>query len=281
MRRHDLLRLVLPILLVVSVVYLRDDYVRLSERLGLSPAFFNQLYYLIFASVLLMLGRQLILLIYRWRKPERREDNVVMGVKLISQIIYGSFIIVLVLTALRIDVREAFTSLSLIAAAIALITKDYISNMINGMILAFSDSIQIDDHVSIGEYKGRVKEITLTNIRILTDDDDAVFIPNNKVLSVEIINYTRQEIRKSSVDFEWTPDKIGKVDELEKRIIHEMKEHESEIQKDTFNLKIVQIRKDSILLKFQYVLINPKNKELEKAIRRHCVRRIVEIYQSL
>ena len=76
----------------------------------------------------------------------------------------------------------------MIAAALVLITKDYISNLINGMYLTFNRIINIGDQVQIGSLKGKILDITLTNVHLLNDDDDIIYIPNNNVFSTEIIN---------------------------------------------------------------------------------------------
>ncbi len=277
MHRPDILKLLLDLFLLAVVVFIRIPYFKFMESVNLLPRLESQIYYVVLATLIFTAARQIFILVYRFRNPTKKEDNVVTGIKLISQLIYASFVVVLFLSALNIDIKGVFTSLSLIAAAIALLTKDYISNMINGMIMAFSDLINIDDHVMIGDVKGRIQEITLTNVRLLTDDDDLVFVPNNMVLNRELTNYTKQEIKKSSIDFEVNSTNFSNIDELEARIIKAMEPFSADIQTDTYNLKVVQLKKDLNHLKFQYVLTNPKNKELERKIRRFCSRRLAQI----
>jgi len=277
MHQPDFIRLIINFALLAVVAFFKASYFKFMEKVNLLPHLETQIYNLVFATLIFTIARQIFILVYRFKHPTKREDNVVTGVKLISQVIYASFVVILFLSALNVDVKSVFTSLSLIAAAIALLTKDYISNMINGMIMAFSDLINIDDHVLIGDVKGRIQEITLTNVRLLTDDDDLVFVPNNMVLTRELTNYTKQEIKKSSLDFEVNSQKYADIDKLEERIIQAMEPYVKDIQKDTFNLKVVQLKKDLNHLKFQYVLSNPKNKELERKIRRFCSRRISQI----
>jgi small-conductance mechanosensitive channel len=156
-------------------------------------------------------------------------------------------------------------------------TKDYISNLINGMYLTFTKVITIGDQVSIDGNKGKILDITLTNVHLLNDDDDLVYIPNNKVFSGEIINYTRRELKKTTIEFEIDPFVISDIDALEKRLIEEMEPHMSSIQPGTCNLKTVSVKKDVVVLKFQYILTDPLNKELDKKVRRFFVRRLVRL----
>jgi hypothetical protein len=172
--------------------------------------------------------------------------------------------------------KEAIQSVSLVAAAIVLMTKDYISNVINGMYLTFAKVINIGDQVLIDNSKGKILDITLTNVHLLNDDDDIVYVPNNKVFASEIINYTRRELKKSSIDFEVEPKLVPNVEELEVELIHRLAPYAAYIQPGTYNLKTVSVKKDYIQFKFQYILHEPLNKEVDKKVRRHFVRELVK-----
>lgn len=87
---------------------------------------------------------------------------------------------------------KLFTSLSIVFAGIAILTKDYITNMVNGMIITFSGQLSIGDNVRLGKQRGKIVDITLQNIHMLNDDDDMIYIPNNLLLSSEVVNYTRR-----------------------------------------------------------------------------------------
>jgi hypothetical protein len=75
---------------------------------------------------------------YKSRHRISRDDNFIIGVGQIYQILLVAGIVVGILSLFQIDVKQLFTSLSIIFAGIAILTKDYITNMINGMIITFS-----------------------------------------------------------------------------------------------------------------------------------------------
>ncbi|MCC6601405.1 MAG: mechanosensitive ion channel protein MscS, partial [Crocinitomicaceae bacterium] len=114
----------------------------------------------------------------------------------------------------------------------------------------------------------------------LNEDYDIVYIPNNKVFSSEIINYTLRELKKSSVDFEVDPLIVTDLDAFEKRLIAMLYPYSEEIQAGTYNLKTVSVKKDCLTLKFQFVLNEPLNKELDKKIRKFFIRQLVLILGS-
>lgn len=216
---------------------------------------------------------------YRRRHQIRGDDNFVVGMGQIYTLLLYIGIFVGILSLFRIHPRELFTSLSIVFAGLAILTKDYISNLINGMIITFSGQIGIGDSVRIGEHRGKVTDITLQNIHLLNDDDDMIYIPNNLVLNTEIVNYTKREIKRTSIDFEIDLKHLVDVEELERNLIRELAPFYDRIKPDSYYLRVAEVKKDHVLLKFQYILNEP-NKDLERLIRRLTIRHLVKIISA-
>jgi small-conductance mechanosensitive channel len=272
-------RLLLTLGLLVVIIVLNQWYTELTNAINLPPVFEHTFYRSMLAYLSVETIRQIILLTYRPDNGLKR-DNFTIGISHISTVIYFLLAFVILLSLFNISVKEAITTLSLIAAAVVLMTKDYISNLINGMYLTFAKVVTIGDQVSIDGNKGKILDITLTNVHLLNDDDDIIYIPNNKVFSSEIINYTRRELKRTSIEFEVDPLIISDIEGLERRLIEILAPHIHEIQPGTCQLKTVSVKKDVLQLKFQYILNEPLNKEVDKKIRRFFIRRLVKVLQD-
>lgn len=232
--------------------------------------------FIVFALTASILVSVLVWLYRRREKiPSGKADNVIIGLNNIYYLVLVGAGIMTTLGYWGIDFRTLFTTLSIVAAAIAIISKDYIAEIISGIIISFSGEVAIDDYIRIGDQKGKVIDINFTKIALLNEDDDVIFIPNAKFFSSEIVNYTKREIKKVSIEFEVMIQYLKTIEELETDLIHAISDYESHIEAGTYNLKIVEIRKDSLSLKFQYVFLREINRELEREIRRKTVRRIV------
>lgn len=214
--------------------------------------------------------------IYRRRKRIKGEDNFTVGIGHIYSILLVVGTAVGILSLFRIEVKEVFTSLSIVFAGLALLTKDYISNLINGMIITFSGQLSIGDNVRIGLHRGKIIDITLQNIHLLNDDDDVIFFPNTIILTLEVINYTKREVKRTSVDFDIDIRHINTVEALEQQLVETLKPFADLIREDSYYLRVAEVRKDAVALKFQYILKEP-NKDMERIIRRKTIRRLVEI----
>lgn len=219
--------------------------------------------------------------LYRRSKKIRpgKNDNVIIGLQNIYYIVFTAALLTTLLGFWGIDLKTLFTSLSIVAAAIAIISKDYISEIISGIIISFSSEISIDDYVKIGDHRGKIIDIHLTKIALLNEDDDLIFLPNNKVFTSEIVNYTRRDIKKVSIDFELMIPSLSTVEALEADLIAAVSEYQDMIVPDSYNLKIVELRRDSLALKFQYV-IKMVDRDLEREIRRKTVRQVVNYVKT-
>jgi small-conductance mechanosensitive channel len=216
-----------------------------------------------------------IIYLYKRRKKNQNDDNFTVGIRHIYSIVLSMGLILGLLSLFRIDARSLLTSISIVFAGIALLTKDYISNMITGMINTFSGEISIGDNISIGQHKGKVLDVTLQKVHLLNDDDDVIYIPNILFHTVEVVNYTKRQIKRTSVEFEIGISHLNNVEEIEKMLIETLQPFNDMIHADSYYLRVAEVRKDFVLMKFQYILKEP-NKELERIIRRKTVRKIVE-----
>jgi small-conductance mechanosensitive channel len=167
--------------------------------------------------------------------------------------------------------KEAITTLSLLAAALVLITKDYISNLMNGMYMTFARIVNIGDTVKIADTKGKIIDITLSNVHLLNDDDDIVYIPNNNVFASQIINYTRRELKKSNIDFELDISQIDQLEKIEKEIVFALNDLHDLIQPGSMILKVNSIKHEYCSFKFQYILNDTLNKEHDNKVKRQVI----------
>lgn len=246
-----------------------------------SSTLFSTLSNILIYILLIDLGIRTIIWFYKRGKGLRNEknDNVTLGLKNLKYILLAAGIFIASLTLFGIDFRTFFTSISIVAAAIAIVTKDYIIDIISGIILSFSSYIKTDDYIKTGELSGKVIDMTLSKILLLNDDDDIIAVPNNKAFSNEIVNYTRKASKKVTIEFDMVLASLKTVEDLEESLIRILDEFQPYIEEDSYYLRIEKIHADSISLKFQYIL-KRMNRTIEKEIRKKTVRRVVNFVKK-
>ncbi|WCL80493.1 mechanosensitive ion channel [Saprospira sp. CCB-QB6] len=224
---------------------------------------------------------QFLQYVYRRRKKlgAEQKDNIIAGSHNIYYLVMLLVLFMTVLSLFGINLSSLLTSISIFAAALAILSKDYISNIISGMMIAFSNEVDLGDVVKIGQQKGKVMSLSLSKLVILNDDDDLIYIPNNTVFLSEIVNYTKRDIKKTSIEFEMDLQYVRRIPNLEQDLIMAIENYHEWIQEDSFILKVEELKKDAVIFKFQYILQEP-NRKLEQDIRRLMIRHIVHIVKE-
>lgn len=211
--------------------------------------------------------------------PLNKKNNVHFGIENIAHFLIGVGLLILFLSMFGINPAELITSLTIVAAAIAILTKEYIVDFLSGVYLSFSNTFEINDFVKIDNQKGKIVEIGMLKVKILNDDDDVVIIPNSKVYYNEIINYTKRDVRLMTVDFQIALKYIDNIEQLEKEIILSLVSFKEYIEPKSYNLKVVEVKMDYLELKFQYTLILV-DMDLQRKIRKKTIREVFNFISS-
>ena len=209
-----------------------------------------------------------------------KKNNVHFGIENIANFTVGIAVIIMLISFFSgVNPKDLITSLTIVAAAIAILTKEYIVDFISGIYLSFSNTFEIGDYVKIDQLKGKVVEISMLKVKVLNDDDDIVIIPNTKVHYNEIINYTKRDARFMTVDFQIALKYIDTLEQLEKEIISSLKSFSQYIEPRTYNLKVVEMKADFLDLKFQYTL-RLVDMDMQRKIRKKTIREVFNFIAS-
>src|SRR5690606_28427818 len=227
-------------------------------------------------SILIAIGRFILIAIYRRRnkKNNRVRGNYILGINQIATLLNIVFVVLGLMIAFGINPKEFLTSITIVAMAIALLFRDYITNMISGLLIMFSDQFTIGDTVRIGEHQGKIMDITLANIMVKNDDDDVVLIPNNTAFTTNIINQSLQNSRKLTIEFELPLASSRRSDALQNDIHNALQHYGSDIVPDSFQLRVVGIGKDAVQYKLQFSTTK-KDTHLRRQLRNDIYQHII------
>jgi len=211
--------------------------------------------------------------------PRGSKNNVHFGIENIATFVIGIGMFITFLSVLGINPKELITSLTIVAAAVAILTKEYIVDFLSGIYLSFSNTFEVNDYVKLDTQKGKIVEISMLKVKILNDDDDIVIIPNSKVHYSEIINYTKRDARLMTVDFQIALKYISSIEQLEQEIISSLENISEYIDPKSYNLKIVEMKMDYLIVKFQYTL-RMVDMDLQRKIRKRTIREVFNFISS-
>ncbi|NQX37964.1 Small-conductance mechanosensitive channel [Pedobacter steynii] len=228
-------------------------------------------------TAILFLGPSLIISILRliviyWYIKKHKlkkniKDNFILGINRVVSILNTVVFAIAFTSFFDVDPKDLIFSVSIVAAALAVTFKDYIANMINGLIIMFSDRLSLGDHIRLGEHEGKILDITLINMILQNEDSDMVIIPNSVAFSSVIINQSKQNTKKLSIEFDM-PLKNGYTPAfLEEYLNNAIANNTENVMEGGLSVKTIAINKDAAIFKVM-VLLKHYDKVKERVVRR-------------
>lgn len=115
---------------------------------------------------------------------------------------FAAVMVILYVLGLDEAVFAFITSAGIIGLAVGFAAKDVVANLISGALIAVDRPFRLGDDVKIGNLEGRVRQITLRSTKIKSFDGKYIIIPNSKLATDPIINYSKSNLRRIELDFE-------------------------------------------------------------------------------
>lgn len=115
-------------------------------------------------------------------------------------LLYG-VVLLAALNTLGVQMTSVIALLGTIGLAVALALKDSLNNVASGISLLILRPFKVGDFVEIGSTNGAVKEINFFHTLMNTSDNRRVAVPNAKVLSDTIVNYSTNPERRIDMVF--------------------------------------------------------------------------------
>lgn len=269
---------IVKVVVFILLVAFGEYILRYSQEFGFPLVnVLSALGFFLGGNIIVSLVRMIIVRFYlRKKSNDPMRSNFVLGVNRIAEILNGGVFLIAAILLFGEKPGEFFTSITIVAAAIAIISKDYITNMINGLIIMFSDQFTLGDTIKVGEHEGKITDVTLLNMVLTNEDADLVMIPNNLLLTAQVINHSKQHIKKLTFEFDMKIVPGLDVNEIEHKVREVISEFDQYVKHESFYLKTLAIHKDDVRFKCQF-LLNTFKKDLERQIRRKVNQTLIEI----
>lgn len=126
----------------------------------------------------------------------------------------------IIISELEINLGAIFGAAGVIGIVIGVASQTSIGNIVSGFFLVSEKPFEIGDLIRIGDKTGTVYSIDLLSIKIKTLDNLLLRIPNQTVISTEVINVTKFPIRRMDIDISVAyKEDLGKVKSVLERIV--------------------------------------------------------------
>jgi small-conductance mechanosensitive channel len=226
--------------------HILEDYVYLTHII-------RALIFLLSANLIISLGRIITLRIYlRQREDSKVQPNFMIGIDRIATLLNVLATLISLMLAFGIRPLEFLTSITIVAAAIALLTKEYITNIVNGLIMMFSDQLEIGDKIQVGKHTGFIRDITLINLVLKNDSGEIILIPNSMALTSDVVNFSKNNTHQVILDTEVSFRNEVHLDQLEQRLSAHLEKYPGAIFKEGAQLNVLERKAETLLVRFQF-----------------------------
>lgn len=134
-----------------------------------------------------------------------RSDRVDAGLQNLLlktyRVIAVTFIAIIVLGQLGVDVTALVAGLSIAGIAIGFAARDSLENFISGVTILVDEPFLVGDYIEVENQYGQVDEITLRSTRIRTVRNEIMVLPNSFMISNRLINHTKRNTVRVDIDF--------------------------------------------------------------------------------
>ncbi len=116
-------------------------------------------------------------------------------------IIYSGVVLIvfIVFQILGIKASTLFGAAGVVGIVLGIASQTSIGNIVSGIFLVSERSFEIGDLVRVGDKLGVVDSVDLLSIKLKTMDNLLIRIPNQTIITTELINITRYPIRRMEV----------------------------------------------------------------------------------
>lgn len=113
-------------------------------------------------------------------------------------VVYTGYVglVLIVIRELNYDLTALFGAAGVVGIIIGVASQTSIGNIISGLFLVSEKSFELGDVIRIGDKTGTVYSIDLLSIKIKTYENLLIRIPNQTVISTELVNVTKFPIRR-------------------------------------------------------------------------------------
>lgn len=123
-------------------------------------------------------------------RTEADLDRIIQILLIIVKYVIWFVVFLLLLHIFEIDITALLAAAGIAGIAVALAAQDIIGNFFAGIVIATDKPFRLGDRVRIDTFFGDVVSLGARSTRIRTMDSQIVTIPNSKVTSNVVINYS-------------------------------------------------------------------------------------------
>ncbi|MCI5791558.1 MAG: mechanosensitive ion channel family protein [Clostridiales bacterium] len=134
-------------------------------------------------------------------KTKKVDKTLYRTLSYVIKIALKVLIVIALISYLGIDTSGITALIASLGVGVGLAVNGTLSNLAGGTLLLITRPFKVDDYISACGHEGTVEDILICNTKLRTTDNKVVYLPNGKLSTSEIVNYSEKEMRRVDVTF--------------------------------------------------------------------------------
>lgn len=168
-------------------------------------------------------------LLHKILSTTKLQENIKRLILRIVKILLLFIIFMIVASELGINTNSILAIFSLLGLAISLSVQNLMSNLANAISILTNKPFVVGDYISVAGVEGTVADISFMYTKLITVNEEYIYLTNSAVGTSTIINYTNHPIRRITqvldLSYDNDPDTV-------KKVIREIIDNEPLVLKD-------------------------------------------------
>lgn len=162
-------------------------------------------------------------------KSKHIDTTVYRTLSYLTKIALKILLILSLVAYLGIDTSAITALIASLGVGVGLAINGTLSNLAGGILLLFTRPFKDGDYISANGFEGIVEDIFICNTKIRTYDNKVIYLPNGKLSTSEIVNFTENSTRRVDLNYS-----ISYSDDFEKaeNVVKQVADSNQKVLKD-------------------------------------------------
>lgn len=135
------------------------------------------------------------------KKGHDLNHTLVRSLSYFCGVLLKVLVVLMLVGYLGIDTSAVSALIASLGVGVGLAVNGTVSNLAGGVLLIITHPFRDGDYIAANGYEGTVEDIFICNTKLRTSDNKVVYLPNGKLSTSEIVNYSEKPIRRVDLIF--------------------------------------------------------------------------------
>lgn len=132
-------------------------------------------------------------------ESKKVDKTIYKTLSYITKVALKILIVIALIGYLGIDTSGVTALIASLGVGVGLAVNGTLSNFAGGVLLLITRPFRVDDYIASCDHEGTVEDILICYTKLRTSDNKVVYLPNGKLSTSEIVNYSEKDMRRVDI----------------------------------------------------------------------------------